>query len=91
MKSSILIVAILALAGCASFQPTINGVENAALTNVRAAEDNNIRVWTTDACGTPYSAAIRNPQIVPALMALCLPNGDATNPANLLNGIPNKP
>jgi hypothetical protein len=39
--------------------------------SVRAAEDENIRVWTADACGTPYSAALRNPQIIPALRDLC--------------------
>lgn len=65
------IMMIASLAGCASMQQAINGYAAAAAVSVRAAEDENIRVWTADACGTPYSAALRNPQIIPALRDLC--------------------
>lgn len=64
-------VMIASLAGCASVQQAINGYAAAAAVSVRAAEDENIRVWTADACGTPYSAALRNPQIIPVLRDLC--------------------
>lgn len=78
------LAALLALAGCANVQQAINGYEAAALVSIKAAEDNNIRLWSANACGTPLSAAIRNPQIVPALRALCLPAGADSNPAALL-------
>lgn len=61
------------LAGCASVQQAINGYEAAAGVSLRAAEDNNITVWTFNACATPYSAALRNPHVIPALRALCGP------------------
>ena len=75
------------LGGCASQQNAINSLESSAIVTIRAAEDNNIRMWSANACGTPYSAAIRNPAIVPALKALCLPGGNATDPASLLDVI----
>ena len=75
------------ISGCASFQPTINAYDAAAITGIKAAEDNNIQLWKVNVCGTPFSAAIRHPEIVPAMKALCLPQGDTANPANLLNGI----
>lgn len=68
---AVTIIAAVALAGCASVQQAINGYAAGAAVSVRAAEDENIRVWTADACGTPYSAALRNPQIIPALRDLC--------------------
>jgi len=65
------ILMLSALAGCASVQQAVNGYAAAAAVSVRAAEDENVRVWTADACATPYSAALRNPQIIPALRDLC--------------------
>lgn len=76
------------MSGCASFQQAVNGYESAAVVNVKAAEDNNIRTWLYDACGTPFSAAIRHPEIVPGLKALCLPNGADTSPSSLFDNIP---
>lgn len=67
------ILTLAMLGGCASVQQAINGYAAAAAVSVRAAEDENIRVWTADACGTPYAAALRNPQILPALRDLCGP------------------
>lgn len=68
-------------AGCTT---TMTAYEGAALQQVKAADDNAIRVWSAAACGTPYSAAIRNPDVIPALKALCLPAGSAADPATLL-------
>jgi hypothetical protein len=81
----LLAAAALALSGCAGFQQALGGYEAAALAGAQASNDNIIRVWSTAACATPFSAAIRNPQVIPALKALCLPGGDATNPGSLLD------
>lgn len=67
-------VAILVLAclvGCANLQQVIGGYQTAAAVSLRAAEDNNIAMWTFNACATPYSAALRNPRVIPAMRALC--------------------
>lgn len=87
MKSIIPVLALALLAGCANVQQAINGYGSAVLVSIKAAEDNNIRLWTANACGTPLSAAIRNPQIVPALRALCLPAGAESNPVLLLERV----
>lgn len=69
--ASISLAVLELLTGCASIQQAINGYEAVAAVSLRAAEDNNISVWTFNACATPYSAALRNPQIIPALRVLC--------------------
>lgn len=84
---------ILALAGCtASQQAAVTGFEATALKGAQSAEDNNLLLWKTDACGTPFSAVVRNaqtvPGLVPALDALCVPNADKGNPADLLKAVP---
>lgn len=91
MKKSLLILSLLALSGCASVQQALNGYESAALVSTRAANDNVIAVWSTTACATPFSAAVRNPQIIPALRALCLPGGASTSPSALLDAVPAAP
>ncbi len=73
--------------GCAGVQQAINAGEASAAVNLRAAEDNNLKVLVFGICATPYSAIIRHPEIVPGVGALCLPNGNLSNPANLLNAI----
>lgn len=78
------LLAALALTGCASWQQAINGYEAAGLTTIQSANDNAIHVWTAAACGTPLSAVIRNPQVIPALQALCLPAGAAASPTAML-------
>jgi hypothetical protein len=85
MKSTIMLLLLEMLVGCA--QPMMNGYEQKAIAAVKSAEDNNIKMWTANACGTPFSAAIRNPEIVPALRELCLPGGDRSNPSSLLDAI----
>lgn len=72
MKAAAILL-LASLAGCASVQQALNGYEAAAGVSLRAAEDNAISVWTFTGCATPYSAAQRNPQILPALRALCGP------------------
>lgn len=84
MKAIILSSIVISLSGCAGVQQSIHGYGSAAIASIKAAEDDNIALWTVNACGTPLSAAIRNPQIIPALRALCLPGGSAANPAGIL-------
>lgn len=83
MKIVSLVIAI-SLSGCAGVQQAVHGYGAAAIAGVKTAEDDHIALWTVAACGTPLSAAIRNPQIIPALRALCLPGGAASNPTGLL-------
>jgi uncharacterized protein YceK len=87
--ASLLIVAIAAVqVGCTTVsQRAITGYEAAVQKSIEAADDNAIRTWATLACATPYSAAIRNTQIVPALKALCLPAGLGSSPAALPDAI----
>lgn len=84
MKAIILSSIVISISGCAGVQQAIHGYGSAAISSIRAAEDDHIALWTVTACGTPLSAAIRNPQIIPALRALCLPGGMAASPAGLL-------
>lgn len=75
------IALLLALTGCAAWQQAITGAASAAAVSARAAEDQNIQMWVFNACATPYSAALRNPQVIPAMRALCGPSpllGDTT-------------
>ncbi|MES2048836.1 MAG: hypothetical protein V4447_10575 [Pseudomonadota bacterium] len=86
MKKTLLAMAVLGtLCACTTAsQQILTGYEASAQKSIEATNDNAIRVWSSLACGTPFSAAIRNPQIIPALKALCLPGGDQSNPASLL-------
>ena len=87
MKIIALAVSALAMSGCASVQQAVHGYGAAAIVAIRNAEDDNIAFWTANACGTPLSAAIRHPEIIPALRALCLPEGMASTPAGLLDAV----
>jgi hypothetical protein len=84
----LILLALVGLSGCATQQAAINAGEAAALVSIKAADDNAIRLWTVEACGTPLSAAIRNPQVIPALRVLCLPGGGDSSPVLLLPDAP---
>lgn len=88
MKLIFTLVAAIALTGCASQLQATKAMEESAAVSLRAAEDNHLGVLTFDLCATPYSALVRHPELVPGVAALCLPGGNLTNPANLLNAIP---
>lgn len=79
------VLAVL-LSGCASFQQALNGYESAAAVSLDATNDNVVKVWKYQACATPFSAVIRNPEVVPALRALCVPAGVST-PVVLLDSV----
>ena len=85
MKSFIFAAIILSLTGCAGLQQAFDAGTAAGAVSLKAAEDSNIRLWEFNACATPLSAAIRNPQIIPALRALCLPGGGQSSPILLLD------
>lgn len=73
MKKAIVLLAALALSGCASFQQGVSAFGVAAVDSAKTANDQAIFVWSTAACATPISAALRNPQVIPALRVLCMP------------------
>lgn len=75
----------LLLAGCASVQQALNGYESAASVSIDAANDNAVKVWKYQACQIPVSAAIRNPDVVPAIKALCVPGSSSSTAASLLD------
>lgn len=60
MKNLILLAVALLLAGCASF-----------VQDAEQANDIAINTWARLGCATPFSAVLRNPQIIPALNSLC--------------------
>lgn len=74
MKKSLLLLALVStLAGCGSMIQAVNAYGTVAISDARAANDTIIAGWTVAACATPYSAILRNPEIIPALQVLCLP------------------
>lgn len=85
MKRTILLLSVLALAGCASFQQAVDAYGTTAIASAKHANDTLIVAWSTAACATPISAALRNPQIIPALKALCVPATSDTPPSSLLD------
>lgn len=84
---ALIAVIAMTLSGCASFQQALGGYQTAAVTGIQAANDNVIAGWSVLACATPFSAAIRNPQIIPALKVLCLPAGASASPVTLLDAV----
>ncbi len=79
------IIAAMLLSGCTA----LNVLEQKAVSNIKDADDHIIAVWSTAACATPFSAVMRNPQIVPAMRALCVPQ-NAVTPADLLDAAAKK-
>lgn len=73
-----LLMAALCLAGCTTQLQAIGAATDTAMASMRAAEDQNIKLWTANACATPISATVRHPEIVPALRLLCLPTDTST-------------
>jgi uncharacterized lipoprotein YajG len=89
MKKTLIIACAMLLTGCASFQQALGGYESAAAMSLDASNDNVVKVWRYQACSTPISAVIRNPDIVPAIKALCMPSG-AASPITLLDAAQTK-
>ena len=84
MKRTLLIsVLALALTGCGSMIQAVNAYGTVAVSDAKATNDTIIAGWTIAACATPYSAILRNPEIIPALQSLCVPAREVA-PSSLL-------
>lgn len=85
MKSILILAAAAALSGCASLNTAVNAYGTVAVDNAKAANDTAISAWMVAGCAMPLSAIMRNPHIIPALRAICMPQTDIV-PSELLSG-----
>ena len=86
MKKTLLAIAVVCiLSGCASLTTAVNAYGTVAVDNAKAANDAAISAWVVAGCAMPLSAIMRNPQIIPALRAICMPQTDIV-PSELLSG-----
>lgn len=85
MKKFLLVAVTMVMAGCASVQQAVDAYGTTAIASAKHANDSLIVAWSTAACATPVSAALRNPHIIPALKALCVPAASDTPPSSLLD------
>lgn len=86
MNKLLLTMTVVGLVGCASAQQVIKGYESAGEMTLNAVNDNRIKIWELQACDTPFSAVMRNPNIIPALEILCIqPN--QVSPNKLLDSV----
>lgn len=85
VKKLLVVGGIVLLSGCASQLQFVGAAQKASAVSLRAAEDLNLERLVFMLCGTPLSAAIRNPQLIPGLRNLCLPGGGASSPVLLLD------
>jgi hypothetical protein len=76
------LLAVALLAGCST---VMRGYESAAYNEIKSADDNTLAVLKVAFCGQPLSAFLRNAELIPGAKALCLPGGNASNPADLLD------
>ena len=88
MKRLGVLLLLVSLTSCASWQQAINGYESAGLVSIKAANDNLIQVEVTALCGLPYSAILRHPELWDVLPKLCAPGADRATPVTLLRGAP---
>ena len=84
---AITILIALSASGCASVNQAYSAAGASALVDARTASDNALKTAVVAVCMTPYDTIVRNPSVVPGVMALCLPGGNTANPANSLNAI----
>ncbi len=85
------VLAIVNLSGCASVNQAYSAFGASALVSAQGAEDNVLATLKVGICATPYSAIVRHPEVVPGIEAMCLPGGQATNPAALLTAVSGVP
>lgn len=72
MKAAILILC-LPLAGCGSLNQAIRAYGTTAYEDAKQANDLRVDALKIGLCSTPYSAIQRNPEIKPAILAMCGP------------------
>lgn len=83
MKKLFILLSALSLTGCAGLNQAIQAYGAVAVTNAKAANDTLIDGYKVGICALPFSAIQRNPEIIPAVRALCVPSGNS-NAAELL-------
>ena len=87
MKTIALAIPVLvaiSTAGCAGINQAYSAAGASAMVDAQGAEDNALKTLMVGLCATPISAAIRHPEIVPGVTALCLPGGNMSSPAVML-------
>lgn len=91
-----LVAAALLLAGCST---AMTAYESAAYEQIKAANDNNLKVLKVAVCAQPLSAILRNPDFIPVAQAACVtPGADggallrgAGQPINITVQVPSAP
>jgi fructose-specific component phosphotransferase system IIB-like protein len=81
MKRLLTISVLLAAAlstGCASVSQAVDAYGAAVITGAKATNDSLIAANKVALCGTPVSALVRHPELVPAVRSLCLASSDTT-------------
>ena len=73
MKKIIVIILSVLLAGCGSLTQSIRAYGTVAHEDAKQANDLRVDALKIGLCSTPYSAIQRNPEIKPAVLALCGP------------------
>lgn len=84
MKKLIVLAAAALLTGCGTAIQAMNAYGGAAISSTQQVNDSYAKAWAVAGCGISIGAAYRNPEVIPALKALCMPGGD-TAPSTLLN------
>ena len=83
MKRSLLFsVLAIALTGCGTAIPAMNAYGGAAISSTQQVNDSYAKGWAAAGCGITVGAALRNPEVIPALKVLCMP---AAVPASFLD------
>lgn len=73
MRSVLLLALAATLAGCGSLTQSIRAYGTVAYDDAKQANDLRVDALKIGLCSTPYSAVQRNPEIKPAVLALCGP------------------
>ena len=73
MKKIIVIILSVLLTGCGSLNQAIRAYGTTAYEDAKQANDLRVDALKIGLCSTPYSAIQRNPEIKPAILALCGP------------------
>lgn len=73
MKKITLTFLCASLAGCGSLNQAIRAYGTTAYEDAKQANDLRVDALRIGLCSTPYSAIQRNPEIKPAVLAMCGP------------------
>lgn len=77
MKRTLLLLALAStLTGCGTAIQAMNAYGGAAINSTQQVNDTFAKGWAAAGCGITVGAALRNPEVIPALKSLCMPGGD---------------